>query len=44
MARGSNNQNLKEILTLDSKIIATRTDDGRTHFDFMSSADIVEQS
>ncbi len=48
--RGSNNQNLKEIRTLSSEIIATwtdvrRTDDRRlTNCDFMSSADIVKQS
>ncbi len=50
MSQGENNQILKEICALGSKIIATRTDerwtDGRgwTNFYFMSSADIVKQS
>ena len=38
--RGSNNQSWKEIRALGSEIIATRTDDGWTIFDFISSADI----
>ncbi len=49
MARGSHNQNLKEIHELASEIIDpqtdVRTDDGRqTDFDFMSSADIVKKN
>ncbi len=42
--RVGNNQNLKEIRALGSEIIATQTDRRRTNFDFMSSADIIEQS
>ncbi len=44
MVPGKQQPKLKQIRALGSEIIATRTDDGRTNLDFMSSADIVKQS